>query len=147
MSIYSLHQSITENIKTRIGEDENLVKYISSQLLLSDNAAYKRIKGITPFTLEEACVLAKHLGISLDALVQMSDDNFSFSFRAVGNNKIDPVSYLKNIAADSLKLDLSTAQIKYASNEFPITQYICFPKLNCIAIIFTRYEENPIIDL
>ena len=147
MEKHSVNQSITDNIQSRIGHDVNLVKYISSQLLLSENAVYKRIKGTTPYTVKEVCILAKNLGISVDALIQVNDKNFSYSFQAIGSEKMSPVTYLKNIASDALKLDVDTAKIKYASNEFPIMQYFAFPKLNYFKFYLWSWTNWKHVDL
>ena len=126
----TINNRIANNIKSRISTETNVVKFISQHLFLSENAVYKRIKGITPFTLQEAAILSNELGISIDALVEVGENNFSFSSIAMGGTVLNPVSYLHNLAKDSTKLDLETAHIKYASNEFPILQYFGFPRLN-----------------
>ncbi len=46
----------------------NLAGYLTKELFISKEAAYRRLRGDVPFTLEEASIIANKLNISLDKL-------------------------------------------------------------------------------
>lgn len=125
-----VNDNIISNVKKRLGPTENVVRFLSECLSLSENAAYKRARGITPFTLEETITVANEIGLSIDAIVSSNNKNLSFTLGSLDSESLSISTYLKKFAGLASQIDLNSAHIYYASNEFPILHYFSFPRLN-----------------
>ncbi|MDR1631330.1 MAG: hypothetical protein LBR97_00310 [Dysgonamonadaceae bacterium] len=63
-------KALIEEIRKNIPEGENVVKYLMWKLDLSKESAYRRMKGIVPFPLEEIRELVLALDFSIDEIMR-----------------------------------------------------------------------------
>jgi hypothetical protein len=61
---------LIEEIQKNIPKGENVVKYLTWKLGISKESAYRRIRGIVPFPLEEIKKLALDLNFSVDDIIK-----------------------------------------------------------------------------
>ena len=84
MMINELNTGLIEALKEKLPPKTNLANLLMDTLCIGREAIYRRLRGEVPFTLEEAALISRKLGVSLDKIVGVS-----FSANAV----FDSVSY------------------------------------------------------
>lgn len=105
-----------------------LADFISETLCIEKDSAYRRIRGDVQFSLEEACLIAEKLNISIDEAAGFaSPKNRPLSFRII--NYIEPeeidykmyeeyLEFLNSITQDS------TSKLAITAKMFPPTVYL-----------------------
>jgi len=97
-------------LKKRTPEKENTVDLLMDLVPIGKEAAYRRLRGDIPFTLEEAVTICKRLNLSLDVLAGTKQDSvYAFHSNAVFSDKtideyirsmkqiVQTVEYLRHI--------------------------------------------------
>ena len=67
-----LSTGIIEAVKTKLPQKDNLANTLMDILYIGKEATYRRLRGEVPFTLAEAAILSRKLGISLDTIIGTS---------------------------------------------------------------------------
>ena len=79
-------------MKDKIPDGVNLANTLMDILYIGKEAVYRRLRGEVPFTLNEASIISKKLGVSLDQIVGISyTNNAMFDLNLLHYS--DPVSY------------------------------------------------------
>ena len=63
-------KALIEEIQKNIPKGENVIKYLALKLEISKESAYRRMKGVVSFTLEEVRELALDLNFSIDDIIR-----------------------------------------------------------------------------
>lgn len=61
-----LNTGLVNAVKEKLPSKENLANTLMDILYIGKEAIYRRLRGEVPFTLAEAAVISRKLGISLD---------------------------------------------------------------------------------
>jgi hypothetical protein len=77
--------------------DSNLANILSELLNVNLDAAYRRIRGTTPLTIDEITLICKHFQISFDAVMNYQSKLIPFQFNAMFKDKFQIVVYLTTI--------------------------------------------------
>ena len=72
MMINELNTGLIEALKEKIPPKTNLANLLMDTLYIGREAIYRRLRGEVPFTLEEAALISRKLGVSLDKIVGVS---------------------------------------------------------------------------
>ena len=64
-----LNTSLIEAVKEKLPLKENLANLLIDTLCIGKEAIYRRLRGEVPFTLEEAALISRKLGVSLDNVI------------------------------------------------------------------------------
>lgn len=64
-----LNTSLIEAVKEKLPLKENLANLLIDTLYIGKEAIYRRLRGEVPFTLEEAALISRKLGVSLDNVI------------------------------------------------------------------------------
>ena len=67
-----LNTNLIEVMKEKIPDGGNLANTLMDILYIGKEAVYRRLRGEVPFTLNEASIISKKLGVSLDQIVGIS---------------------------------------------------------------------------
>ena len=70
-----LNTNLIEVMKEKIPDGGNLANTLMDILYIGKEAVYRRLRGEVPFTLNEASIISKKLGVSLDQIVGISYTN------------------------------------------------------------------------
>ncbi len=106
-------------------EKKNLLDEVSEVLNLQRSSIYKKYKGETALSLDEAGILCKHFRISLDDVLGLLDDKIYFDFPALYGSVSNEDEFLDPIKGDLEKLYRLQPDIYYATKELPLF-YHCF---------------------
>ncbi len=132
-------QLFFNHIKSKLPPHLSFVDEVAALLNISNDSAYRRIRGEKPIGLDEVQMLCNKYYISLDQLLQIQSNTVIFS-----GNKLDSVAfgfekYLQEIA-DNLVLfkKLQTPQIYYFNKDLPLFHYMQFPELCAFKFFFWK---------
>ena len=74
-----VQQIFFQHIKSNLAAHLSLVDEVADLLNISNDSAYRRIRGEKPLTFEEMSKLCVHYKISLDQLFHLNNDSYLFS--------------------------------------------------------------------
>jgi hypothetical protein len=115
----SIQEYLFQRIREKLTPEISLADRIAELLCVSNDSAYRRIRGETPLVLEEAKVLCDAYNISLDQLLQTKKNSVIFTSKPIDSSHYSFKNYLLDIR-DQLKLLASFDQkeIIYLSKDF-----------------------------
>lgn len=87
---------LIKNLKREVSKDNNLSDELSEVLNLSKESVYRRLRGETPFNLDELMLLRQKYNISLDSNTTPVEGT-KVEFLTLFNNDIDLSEYFLNI--------------------------------------------------
>jgi hypothetical protein len=119
-----------QNLKALIPEHISLVDQVSEILHISEDSAYRRIRGDKQLALEEVYTLCRHYRISLDKLLGRPSQNIIFSGKYIRPETFNFTSFLQDI----LNLLKGIHQMKekemiFFSKDIPPYHYFLFPEI------------------
>ncbi|HEX6334211.1 MAG TPA: hypothetical protein VFZ78_08280 [Flavisolibacter sp.] len=114
-----LQEYLFQRIREKLPASASLADTVAEKLFISNDSAYRRIRGETPLVLEEAKLLCEAFGISLDTALSARSNTVIFSRVLVQNDSFE--KYLGSIL-DAMKLLQSAPRpgIIYLSKDLPI---------------------------
>ncbi len=155
-----------EQVEEKLPVHTSLVHELSEMLDVSTDSAYRRIRGQTKVSLEEAVVIARKFSLSLDAMFHHTKNSFPFTYKGVNYNIKDLESYYRGILMEFDKADsFDQSKIFYATKDVPMFHIFNFPEVAALRLFFwkkTIYDleeyksktfsldevvENPIINI
>lgn len=128
MSI-SLQQRFLQRIKEIIPENHSLVDELSDILEISNDSAYRRLRGETSLNIEEVAKLCDHYKLSFDSINAYVSNTVTFAFDMI-NEINDYKKNLTNICKELERISKSKEKnIYYAAVDLPIFYNFNFPTL------------------
>ena len=89
MESTELQQLFFQHIKSRIPQHVSLVDEMADLLGISNDSAYRRIRGDKQISLQEAQLICKHYQLSLDQLLGLESNSFTFYGNLVNRETFD----------------------------------------------------------
>lgn len=124
-------------IKQRIAKEDNIGNVLSELLSISVDAAYRRNRNETPFTIYEVKKICKQFNISFDNLSEVKENQVLFEYSPLHNYDFSFDSYLDGLLAALKKLGNSTnPSITLTANNIPLFQLLNFPHLTRFRLFF-----------
>ena len=161
MESNQLQQSFFRHIKALIPANISFVDDIAASLGISNDSAYRRIRGEKPISFDEIYLLCKRYRISLDQIMNVDSDCTVFHGRNLDTAHFDFENYLKEILTN-LK-QIAAAQNKkmyYEAKDIPIFHHFQFPELATFKYFFwmksvmyypayskMQFEDNQLTDV
>lgn len=103
MMINELNTGLIEALKEKLPPKTNLANLLMDTLCIGREAIYRRLRGEVPFTLEEAALISRKLGVSLDKIVGVSfSANAVFDLNVVDHD--DPFNAYFTILSRYVKI-------------------------------------------
>ena len=133
----TLQQNLFQQIKNRLPPHLSLVDEVAELLNISNDSAYRRIRGEKPITFEEIQKLASKFNISIDQILKLKSDTGTHTGKFVDAENFDFKSYLEDIVKN-LKFINSFKQkeITFFSKDIPIFHYFTYPELAAFKYFF-----------
>ncbi len=126
----------------------NLANLLMDTLYIGREAIYRRLRGEVPFTLEEAALISRKLGVSLDKIVGVSfGANAVFDLNVVDHD--DPFNAYFTILSRYVKIfrafqDDPTTALGTSSNTIPQTLYLKHDLLSKFRLFKWMYQNKHI---
>jgi len=121
---------LINQIKQQLPDSVNIAEKFSELLNISIDGCYRRLKGKTVLTFEEACILAKYFHISLDTISQSKKGVVTFYRRDLVKDLGDIEKNLE-FMLDFFKLQKKSKErnLLYSTKDIPVFYHFAFPEL------------------
>jgi hypothetical protein len=114
-----------------------LVDTIAEVLQISNDSAYRRIRGEKPISLDEVRILATHFKISIDQVLHLQTDAFLFSGRITNNSDFKYENWLESVVYHlQLFLSFKPNHLFYHAKEIPFYYYFMVPEIAAFKSFF-----------
>jgi len=142
MNAAELQTAFLKHIKNQLPPHVALVDAIADQLNLSNDSAYRRIRGEKHLTFDEIQILASHYKISLDSFLHLETDSLVFWGRNIDRATFDFEKYLQGIVRQlEYFIPFEQKQMFYLNKDIPIFHHFMFPELAAFKCYFWgRYD-------
>ena len=137
-----LQIAFLKQIKSQLPSHLALVDAIAELLNLSNDSAYRRIRGEKHLTFDEIQILAAHYRISLDSFLHLKQDALVFWGKNIDREQFDFENYLQGIVRQ-LEYFMSAKEkiMYYLNKDIPIFHHFMFPELAAFKCYFwSRYD-------
>jgi len=126
MSEKQIQEYLFQRVREALSPGKTLVDVIAEVLHISQDSAYRRIRGETLLVLEEAKTICSRFNISLDQLLNLSSNSVAFQNIELDNVVIDFKTYLQGILLRIKRLNsFEQKAIIYLTKDIPIFHQFC----------------------
>jgi len=131
----TLQHQFLQRIKDSLPKTVSFVDELAETLEISNDSAYRRIRGETALNIDEIALLCTHYKVSFDVFSQ-NTPQVTFQYNAF-NEFNDFRSYLKSIRDDLEQISKSeNKEIVYAALDIPIFRYFNHPLLAAFKLFY-----------
>lgn len=140
-----LNTGLIDAVREKLPPKENIANLLMDTLFIGKEAIYRRLRGEVPFTLEEAALISRKLGVSLDKIIGVSfSANAVFDMNVVNHD--DPFETYYTILNKYTKLlytmqDDPTSTLGTSSNVIPQTLYLKHDILSKFRLFKWMYQN------
>jgi hypothetical protein len=140
VTLDSIQSAFLEEVKRRMPRNLSFVDELSELLSISRDSAYRRIRGETVLSLDEAKKLCERFGVSIDSFFSPSANMVPFMDRSPTPNYT-----LEQWVSSIFKNVEMLTEMTYAAKDIPVFHYVRHPKLSEFKMFFWQKTiiENP----
>jgi hypothetical protein len=146
MNAIDLQVSFFKRLKENLPKHVSLAEEVSEKLNISNDSAYRRIRGEKALTFDEIGTLCSVFRISLDQFfnIDKGTDNLIFSGKFISREKADIQGYLEGLVQQLQYFNsFADKEIIYLNKDVPIFYSFMFPELAAFKCYFwSRYNLN-----
>lgn len=133
----SIQARFFQLVRQRIDPHLSFVDELAELLELSNDSAYRRIRGETSLTFEELAKLSKHFGVSIDALMDSSSNELIFQYRPLNEANFNFLDYLEYIESNVKMIAAADdKEVVYIANEIPLFHLMHVPEVAAFKLFF-----------
>lgn len=122
--------SFIELLKESIPPNIKLAEELSQLLEISADSAYRRIRGETDLTLNEAIKLCSHFDLPLEKVLSNQTNAVSFRVNHLSENHSSFTTYLDQLIEDLEWINrFESGEVIYAAQDLPVFYNFYFPQL------------------
>jgi hypothetical protein len=127
------------HIRSQLAPHLSFVDEVAELLDISNDSAYRRIRGEKPISLDEVQLLCGKYKVSVDQLLQLNNNTVLFAGNRVNNVTFRFNDYLRDVL-NSLKLfkTLKNGQIYFFNKDVPLFHFMQFPELSAFKFFFWK---------
>ena len=130
-----------QRIKEKIPPHLLLADELSRLLGISKDGAYRRIRGETDFSLEEAALITRKYKISPDSYGMSFDNLVTFGYNRMNGNADGLKEYFSSLLADMQRLSsLSNKKIWFAAEDVPLWHHFAYKDLTAFKMFYWRHS-------
>lgn len=144
MNAVELQTSFLKQVKSQLPQHLALVDALADQLNISNDSAYRRIRGEKHLTFDEIQILAGNFKISLDTFLHLQTNALIFWGKNIDRHTFDFENYLQGIVRQlEYFMSANEVQMFYLNKDIPIFHHFMFPELAAFKCYFwSRYNLN-----
>jgi hypothetical protein len=137
MESLQLQQLFFQQIKGKIPPNKSFVDEIADLLEISNDSAYRRIRGEKQISFEEIKKMASHYKISLDQLLHLKTDSFIFTGRITNNSDYKFEEWQKSVLTNLQTVaSFKPNHYYYIAKEIPFLYYYMIPEIAAFKAFF-----------
>ncbi len=137
MESNDLQQLFFKHIKSLLPANRSFVDEVADLLNISNDSAYRRIRGEKAITLEEIQKLCNHYHVSIDQIMNINSNSIVFHGNNVEAGNFDFEKYLQDML--NILKTINSAGRKmmiYEAKDMPIFYHFFFPELASFKFFF-----------
>jgi len=137
MESNDLQQLFFKHIKSLLPANRSFVDEVADLLNISNDSAYRRIRGEKAITLEEIQKLCNHYHVSIDQIMNINSNSIVFHGNNVEAGNFDFEKYLQDML--NILKTINSAGRKmmiYEAKDMPIFYHFLFPELASFKFFF-----------
>lgn len=124
----SAQMRILESIKENLPPHLSLVDELADLLSISKDSAYRRLRGEKSLDIQEVQLLSNHFNLSLDSLLNTSNNVLSFNTLIIDSNGFTFRDWLNNVHSLLGMVSQMDGVISYFARDLPIFHHFLFPE-------------------
>jgi len=137
MEPIQLQQVFFHHIKSRMPAHLSLAEEVAEHLNISNDSAYRRIRGEKPLSFEEVQLLCKHFRISLDHLLNIDSSSTVFFGNWVDKESFDFEKYLSDMLLQLQQIaGFDKKEMYYEAKDIPPFHHFQFAELAAFKYFF-----------
>jgi hypothetical protein len=146
MTDQTLNEILIAAMKSKIPDGTRLANVLINILFIGKEAVYRRLRGEVSFTLNEAAIIAKELGISLDNTIGIKmNKNAMFSLSLINTSK--PIETYEKILRGYFEIytavkNLNNTELGLAANLIPQVLYLKYANLSKFRLFKWIYQND-----
>lgn len=140
MATENVQSTFLEQVKKRLPPNVSFADEMAEILKISRDSAYRRIRGETILSLDEAKVLCNQFGVSLDLLLGSSQEIVPFRHQIVNNEPETFEKWLRSILnnLETIAGFPSEKEVVYSAKDVPVFHYFDYPDLAAFKMYFWK---------
>lgn len=124
-------------IREVIPPSHSLVDELADTLGISNDSAYRRIRGETSLTIDEVSKLCTRYKLSFDVFGDNLGGTVTFNYHHLENDVVRFETYLRNIRDDLKKIRATEKkELIFAAEDVPIFHHFSFPLLSAFKLFY-----------
>jgi hypothetical protein len=132
-----LQNYLFELIKKQLAPNITLVDTVADLLEISNDSAYRRLRGETLLNIGELMLLCNHFKLSIDALNTQLADSVNFKYRPLPADDSSLPLYLNGILDEMKQINsVANKQIIFTSEDLPIFHYFKYDLLTAFKLYY-----------
>lgn len=134
---FSAQNLFFEKIRQKIPVSISLADEIADLLEISNDSAYRRLRGTTALSLDEAITLSLHFKVGLESLSPIKSEAIQFFRSTFREKEEDFLTYLDKTNKQWQEfVNMPNKQGIYAVRDLPVYYFFQFPELGAFKIFF-----------
>jgi hypothetical protein len=130
MEATTIQVNFFQHIRAMLPPHLSFVDEIAELLHISNDSAYRRIRGEKPIAFEELQVLCSHFKVSLDQFLHLRSDSIVFNGRLTGYEDFTFTDYLKGVLEQLMLFNsFEQREMIYLTKDIPFFHHCLFPEL------------------
>ena len=126
----SIQINFFKEIKERLSDNVSLVDEVADLMGVSNDSAYRRIRGETELTFAEIKILSNHFRISLDGIIESTSSTVNFHFKSMSERNFSYVSYMESILDTMNNLVIEDeSEFIFICNDIPFFHIFHIPEV------------------
>ena len=127
-----------KRLKDALPTNISLVDALADLLQLSNDSAYRRLRGETALSIEEISAICKHFKISFDSFIHASTDGqVGFTYHPMNSGTSSFKDYLQSLKKDLDKVaQFADGNIIFAAEDIPVFHHFHQPLLSAFKIFY-----------
>ena len=144
MNAEKIQTLLFQEIREKIPRNLSLVDSVADLLEISQDSAYRRIRGEKPISLEELQKLSVHYNLSVDRLLNLKNKGFSFQGQLMDETDYDINTWLINLSDITRSIQAKPGNhIYYLAKDVPFVYPLQFPALAGFKEFFRKKSFLP----
>jgi hypothetical protein len=139
MDTNQTQQLLFNHVRSKIPPHLSFVDEVAELLNISNDSAYRRIRGEKPLGLDEVQILCNKYQVSLDQLLHIKSNTVIFSYDKVDHLSFGFNEFLRFVirCLEQFK-SLPNAKMYFFSKDLPIFHFMPFPELRAFKFFFWK---------
>jgi hypothetical protein len=143
METRQLQQELFKHLKDSLPPHVSLSDELCQLLNLSADSVYRRIRGEKPITLNELKQICEHYHISIDQLLQLTNDSVVFQAPGITGDTIPFIDYMKGMLSQFHYFNsFRQGEMHYLCKDAPFWYFYLFPAMAAFKTFFWSKTIN-----